>query len=594
MAHHHDWITDSFGNAKAATVTVYLAGSSTLATLYSDAALTASLANPLTADETGYYEFYVEPGTYKLRYAHSSFATKEVDNVTIGSAVVDVRDFGAKGDGSTDDTSAIAAAIAAAHATTSTGTVYFPDGTFKVVGSGSAIFTLTKALEIRGNGFGTRIMPSSAVPTSRDVFLFDPADANASGRMARFFNFRIRGESAGVARYGIHIKPTGTNQFAHNIDIERVWTQDIGNFGVYVDGSDADALGVYSLTIRRSYFFGDGFGATSLWDSAEVSGCSFSGTGYGLDLSWVSGAGKFSMHQCNVTNTKGARFNAGCYSLSLVDNYFELAGGVAFGGANSAYINLAGTTGQHLQSPVVRGNLVNIYGDSTANCLRLDYCDDALIEGNTFAGPATTTNIVTTANAARTHVAASNVYNDPASARFSNAGSVTSGSSKLLGFLQADGSTVANTTDETAYNKSFTIPANFLKAGQVVRVRAGGRFSCTGTPVLNNRLKIGITVGPPVSGGQLIGSNGFTCSSGASGLGWRVDTDLVVRSIGATGSISPSNSQSNVATIGAALTVDTTAAIVIHPTAQWDAASASNTVTLTQFSVELLDPVASI
>src|SRR5215469_1632836 len=56
------------GSYPYATITVYLAGTTSLATLYSDNHTTPTpLANPFTADENGYWFFYAANGRYDVR-----------------------------------------------------------------------------------------------------------------------------------------------------------------------------------------------------------------------------------------------------------------------------------------------------------------------------------------------------------------------------------------------------------------------------------------------------------------------------------------------------------------------------------------------
>lgn len=62
------------GSYTAATVSVYLTGTVTLATLYSDSSLTPK-SNPFTVTAEGYYEFYTAPGTYDLRFSGTGVAT---------------------------------------------------------------------------------------------------------------------------------------------------------------------------------------------------------------------------------------------------------------------------------------------------------------------------------------------------------------------------------------------------------------------------------------------------------------------------------------------------------------------------------------
>lgn len=56
------------------TVTVYLTGTTTLATLYSDTLLT-SKSNPFTATSEGYYEFFAIPGQYDIRLSGTGITT---------------------------------------------------------------------------------------------------------------------------------------------------------------------------------------------------------------------------------------------------------------------------------------------------------------------------------------------------------------------------------------------------------------------------------------------------------------------------------------------------------------------------------------
>lgn len=592
MAKHFDWVTDKFGNAVAASVTVYLAGTSTLATLYSDAALTAALANPVTADSVGYFAFHVAPGFYKLKFEHSTFVTKEVDNVAIGAPALDVRAFGAKGDGVTDDTAAIASAIAAAEAA-GAGTVYFPAGTYKVAGSGSTIFTITKPLQITGDGYSSQILVATGVPNTRDVFTYAPA-TQSDATFPLFRAFRIVGQSAGVGRYGINFKPSVTSTFVRRFGVERVWTENLSSFGVYVDGSVAGALSVFTSWIRDCQFNGNGFGGVDVKDSIHVENCVLAGTGYAVDVDFSTGGpGKFVLRDCNVTATNGVRVGGPVTGLALLNNYFEVL--ATYGGANNAFVDLNGSSGQTIEDARIAGNLFTIlsgFGDPDA--LRINFCNDALITGNSFnVVPAGADAITITSNAKRTHVAADNAF-APGGGRWTNAGEMSSGGAKVLACLLADSTAIANTTDQTAHSKSFTFPANYFTPGQVLRIRAAGRFSCTGTPVLTNRIMLNLaTLGPPISGGSEVAAEGFACASGGTNLGWRLEGYLVFRSVGATGSVARSHQASNTIAMST-LTVDTTAAITIHITSHWGTANAANTVVLGQLIIELLDSVAAI
>jgi hypothetical protein len=66
-----------------ATVTVYAAGTTNLATLYATNSTGAPLPNPLTSSATGLVSFYAADGRYDIRVAKSGFATVTVADVLL-------------------------------------------------------------------------------------------------------------------------------------------------------------------------------------------------------------------------------------------------------------------------------------------------------------------------------------------------------------------------------------------------------------------------------------------------------------------------------------------------------------------------------
>ena len=87
------------------TVTVYQAGTTTLATIYADKINTPK-ANPFFADASGLWNFYGVPGYYDVQFSGTGIATPyKLTDLTIPSTIpiLNVKDFNAKGDGVTLD-----------------------------------------------------------------------------------------------------------------------------------------------------------------------------------------------------------------------------------------------------------------------------------------------------------------------------------------------------------------------------------------------------------------------------------------------------------------------------------------------------------
>lgn len=84
MAKHIDVVQDRQGNAiSGASVTVYLTGTLTLATLTDDDDV--ALANPVTTDADGVFEFNVDPGAYDIKVTKAGIVDKTLVGVEIAT-----------------------------------------------------------------------------------------------------------------------------------------------------------------------------------------------------------------------------------------------------------------------------------------------------------------------------------------------------------------------------------------------------------------------------------------------------------------------------------------------------------------------------
>src|SRR3990170_4342467 len=110
---------------------------------------------------------------------------------------------------------------------------------------------------------------------------------------------------------------------------------------------------------------------------------------------------------------------------------------------------------------------------------------------------------------------------------------------EALWWAVTDGTAVANTTTETIVFPNVTIPANHMADGRFLIIKAYGKLSTTGTPLVMGQVQLHTSATAVASG--VFGVSGFDAP--------------------------------------AAVTVDLTADTALALTATWSAASASNTLT---------------
>ncbi len=166
------------------------------------------------------------------------------------SPFVNVTDFGATGNGTTDDTAAIVAAIAAAAPSSArTGnTVYFPAGTYLV----SSTLTVPVGLILQGAGWDTPGVESGTFAGSW-IFVeagasFSPVTLSSNGGSVRDLGFNVPNQSttAGPASAQPMILISGNNALVENVCLYNPYG------GIFINGGAQAVSDGYSGSLSNS------------------------------------------------------------------------------------------------------------------------------------------------------------------------------------------------------------------------------------------------------------------------------------------------------------------------------------------------------
>jgi hypothetical protein len=160
------------------------------------------------------------------------------------------------------------------------------------------------------------------------------------------------------------------------------------------------------------------------------------------------------------------------------------------------------------------------------------------------------------------------------------------GDSELLYVQKTASTAISNTTAETAFNQTATVPANSLfLPGTVLKIRASGKFSKTSGSTVNFDVRIKL-------GGLVLTAANVNVINGAVDYAWYATAEIVVLSTGSSGSIrraggelgfafTDSTPAWNVGDSTLNTTTDQTVTVTVTPSV----ASTSNTITLDAITV---------
>jgi hypothetical protein len=275
----------------------YAAGTTLAAVTYTDSTGTATNTNPVVLNARGECSVWLLAAAYKFVLRDPTGALIwTADNLsglvasgdlanntssTLGSALVgylpagvsavgtnvqiklrqtvSVKDFGAKGDGSTNDTAAIQYAVNACQLTGAS--LYIPAGTYKATSS----INITTRLHLYGDSAQTSVIQSTAAEA---IIVTVPAN-NYSNRFSHFHDFGIEPATAGTGTSGFVCRTAAVTGLMSNFVIERIYIGDFGSFGLVFDNSVSNPNGFFTFSIRRCWFT-NGMNLIKVGDSVNI------------------------------------------------------------------------------------------------------------------------------------------------------------------------------------------------------------------------------------------------------------------------------------------------------------------------------------
>lgn len=307
-------------------------------------------------------------GTWTLKQPDASDVTFTQSGTgavqrTIDSRLKDtisVKDFGAKGDGVTNDIAAIQAAYAAASAN---GTVFFPCGAYNVTTtSGNEVVLIDKPISTIGLGSCTAFV--GTLGSGVDLFHVKPSTVIRGLTFSNFFVYTTG---------GLHIFDFDTNTLGAGIaelQVERVHIENaptshtilFQNYSGNVNGgSFHNKIG--PLNYIPSVVGYAGLALQSAGDTIYSTDNIITGTGYAHYVNQISGAGQFLSDGDNLTACNGV-YVASATKPSWLN--FQAEAIPSCTSATGAFLDFAATSGS-IDGATVKGQVQILAGASGYN-----------------------------------------------------------------------------------------------------------------------------------------------------------------------------------------------------------------------------------
>lgn len=484
----------------------------------------------------------------------------------------------ADGDGVVDDRLAIAAAIAA---TPTGGMLYVPTPSvgYRITDDGTQCILINKNIRIFGaDTLGSLFIVDAAVGATRDVIRLSTAPFGFE--FFQMDNIRLAAAAGTPARHAVHLDLTAAGSLLSRLHISNCYLSQFGGDGIHLSNPIPNANGLFTSLVESSNIYG-GVNLQNAGDNVKIRDVSIPSGG--ITISTVFGSALVVLEEINAVGRGGILISGQAQKITLNRVNWQPAG--AYNGAGAAIIDFSGVGGSGRILDAVMRNCLALVAVGATDTVRFDTVtnidmDDCQI--TTQSGRC----LVITANAQRARIGRSNTWliAGGGTERSIAAGVDVTYDSAPLHYSQVTVSaTIANTAVQTAFNRTYTIPANTLKLGDLLRIRACGQTAIAAAT--------GVTITVRVNG--VNACSAVIPAAAAAGV-WAIEADLLVRVDGAGGVYNRGFGLGHIGGVMApnaligSTALNMTVAQVVDVTVQFTVANPGNTAELDDLSVEIL------
>lgn len=331
-------------------------------------ALTPSGYTTATNVQAGFDDLGSSAGTSKVGFIQGGTGAVSRTAQAKMRDTVNVKDFGATGDGVTDDTLAIQAAID--YLSPFGGTLYIPRGTYIVsdANADNSCLVITAPIQVLGDGpFYTSIQPAASVGGAVNTILVYP-NVNFDQTLMSFRKLSLGNLTNGTRQgnIGIFCVTILAGQNLPKFTVEECAIQQGGGYAIrhlndYLTNVNG---GMYAAYFNNNTLKG-GIQLENSGDSIVISNNVMSGTGTGVHAALTSGASLLSILDNNITTTNSAIVILSGARVHILRNNIEH---FTVGANSNAVIDIVSSGGTYI-SGVIQQNLIAAFGATDATQL---------------------------------------------------------------------------------------------------------------------------------------------------------------------------------------------------------------------------------